>query len=167
MSQFNSSALGRAPSYYFSLQCNSCNIFNHKSPHSPPVPRTIYFFPSHWPPLPSITDCLCHHLSFPLIPSSRQQPYNTIAEIHHSTIVLILLWFSLSPLPPPSAPLALPSLLSFYDFHSSSPLISLPSNLSPKAAHGLAAAEEVASLQTRKIHLEQPSAVSLPLSELS
>lgn len=59
----------------------------------PPFPifRSIYFFPSLWPPLPAITDCFSHHLfslpphSSPLIPSPCGNCFYTIRKIYDWT----------------------------------------------------------------------------------
>lgn len=51
-----------------------------------PIPRSIYFFPSHWLPLPAITDCFSHHLSFSSTPPSLPPSGNSWTPSERSTI---------------------------------------------------------------------------------
>lgn len=120
-------------------QHNSCNIFNHKSPLSSPfLAPFIPFPPSRRPPLPAITDCFSRHQPPASLPATASLSlFTTSTHLRHSSSPC-LFRSSLRPKPSPE-----------------------------KTPHALAAAGEVASLQTRKIHLEQPSAASLPPSELS
>lgn len=90
-SQFNSLSIGIPTSSYFSPLCNTtavmCSITNLPSL---PIPRSIYFFPSHWPPLPAITDFffLPHHLSFPTpspLATASRSLLTASTHFHHSS----------------------------------------------------------------------------------
>lgn len=163
----------------FLLCSTTAVIFSVTNLPSLSIPCSIYFFPSHWSPLPAVTDCFSHHLSFPtslsphsLPPPTLWQLHNIIRKIYDRTLLHSYYSFSLQPLspsvaiPPPCASYSLPSLYNFQPFSPSYSSICSPCCPSfrptpPKAPHAL---EEVASLQTRKIHLEQASPTPSELS---
>lgn len=58
----------------FLLYNTTAVIFSITNLPSLPIPCSIYFFPSHRPPLPAINDYFSHHLSLPPPPSSSLIP---------------------------------------------------------------------------------------------
>ena len=170
ISQFNSLSLGIPPSDYLrALQHNNCNIFNHKSPLSLFLASFISFPP---PLLPSISDCFSYHL-YPRL--STAYHYQKDLSLH-TTPLLLFLFSAASLIQSPTStqrslllalPLSLPPIFSPHPSLSRFAPLSLSPSNPRKKTHALAAAVEVALLQTRKIHLEQPSAAFLAPSEIS
>lgn len=156
----------------FLLHNTTAVIFSITNLPSLSTPRSVYFFPSHWPPLPAITDCFSHHLSPPHPSGNCITPSERSTIEHFPTPIILSLShppFSFGRPPPPAFSLPLLPLFTTHPRlcrYASPPLSSSSPPPPKKAPHALAAAEEVASLQTRKIHLEQPAA-SLAPSELS